>query len=202
MLRETIDRDRFPLSPRIKSLKAVLAKLDPPPRPEPLPPPEPPGQPNIVLAKKRRRAMRRPAAGLIHHSDRGSQYCSIDYQAELRKHGILVSMSGKGNCCDNAMVETFFKPLKSELVGGPSSTPTKKPSTPLAATSTGSTIPSGAIPPSTSQVRLSSKERPPNEPCLPTKTRQVQTAVAIGATSTRRVLMDGGHSLSDPYNVS
>jgi transposase InsO family protein len=47
---------------------------------------------------------------------RGSQYCSIDYQAELNKHGILVSMSGKGNCYDNAMVETFFKTLKSELV--------------------------------------------------------------------------------------
>jgi putative transposase len=60
--------------------------------------------------------MRRPAAGLIHHSDRGSQYCSIDYQAELNKHGILVSMSGKGNCYDNAMGETFFNTLKSELV--------------------------------------------------------------------------------------
>jgi len=42
--------------------------------------------------------------------------CSIDYQAELRKHGILISISGKGNCYDNAMVETFFKTLKSELV--------------------------------------------------------------------------------------
>ena len=60
--------------------------------------------------------MRRPAAGLIHHSDRGSQYCSVDYQAELGKHGILISMSAKGNCYDNAMVETFFKTLKSELV--------------------------------------------------------------------------------------
>jgi transposase InsO family protein len=60
--------------------------------------------------------MRRPAAGLIHHADRGSQYCSIDYQAELEKNAILVSMSGKGNCYDNAMVETFFKTLKSELV--------------------------------------------------------------------------------------
>ena len=60
--------------------------------------------------------VRRPAAGLIHHSDRGSQYCSIDYQAELSKHGILISMSGKGNCYDNSMVETFFKTLKSELV--------------------------------------------------------------------------------------
>lgn len=60
--------------------------------------------------------MRRPGASLIHHSDRGSQYCSIDYQGELKKHGILISMSGKGNCYDNAMVETFFKTLKSELV--------------------------------------------------------------------------------------
>jgi putative transposase len=60
--------------------------------------------------------MRRPAAGLIHPSDRGSQYCSIDHQAELKKHGILVAMSGKGNCHDNAMGERFFKTLKSELV--------------------------------------------------------------------------------------
>ena len=60
--------------------------------------------------------MRRPPGGLIHHSDRGSQYCSIDYQAVLRSHGIQISMSGKGNCYDNAMVEIFFKTLKSELV--------------------------------------------------------------------------------------
>ncbi|GGD04985.1 hypothetical protein GCM10011335_04760 [Aureimonas glaciei] len=60
--------------------------------------------------------LRCPRAGLIHHSDRGSQYCSLDYQAELRRHGVLISMSGKGNCYDNAMVETFFKTLKSELV--------------------------------------------------------------------------------------
>jgi len=45
-----------------------------------------------------------------------AQYCSVDYQAELLKHGVLISMSGKGNCYDNAMVETFFKTLKSELV--------------------------------------------------------------------------------------
>ena len=72
---------------------------------------------DLALAALRKAlTMRRPAAGLLHHSDRGSQYCSIDYQAELRKHGILISMSGKGNCYDNAMVETFFKTLKSELV--------------------------------------------------------------------------------------
>ena len=72
---------------------------------------------DLALAALRKAlTLRRTAAGLIHHSDRGSQYCSIDYQAELRRHGILISMSGKGNCYDNAMVETFFKTLKSELV--------------------------------------------------------------------------------------
>ncbi len=60
--------------------------------------------------------MRRPPRGLIHHSDRGSQYCSLDYQAILKANGITISMSGKGNCYDNAMVETFFKTLKSELI--------------------------------------------------------------------------------------
>jgi hypothetical protein len=56
LLRETIAADRFPLSPRIRSLKAILAKLDPPvPRPEPLPAPKPPGERSVVLAKKRRR---------------------------------------------------------------------------------------------------------------------------------------------------
>jgi putative transposase len=60
--------------------------------------------------------MRRPPPGLVHHSDRGSQYCSLDYQAMLKANGITISMSGKGNCYDNAMVETFFKTLKSELI--------------------------------------------------------------------------------------
>ena len=69
-----------------------------------------------LAALRKALAIRRPGEGLTHHSDRGSQYCSIEYQAELRKHGILISMSGKGNCYDNSMVETFFKTLKSELV--------------------------------------------------------------------------------------
>jgi transposase InsO family protein len=69
-----------------------------------------------LTALRKALIMRRPVPGLIHHADRGSQYCSMDYQAELRKHSIQISMSGKGNCYDNAMVETFFKTLKSELV--------------------------------------------------------------------------------------
>jgi putative transposase len=71
----------------------------------------------LALAALRKAvAMRRPSKGLIHHSDRASQYCSIDYQAELQRHDVCISISGKGNCYDNAMVETFFKTLKSELV--------------------------------------------------------------------------------------
>ena len=67
-------------------------------------------------ALRRALAARNAQPGLVHHSDRGSQYCSVDYQAELRKCGIPISMSGKGNCYDNAMVETFFKTIKSELI--------------------------------------------------------------------------------------
>ena len=57
-------------------------------------------------------AFRSPSKGCIHHTDRGSQYCSHDYQKILRQHGFKVSMSGKGNCYDNAAVETFFKTIK------------------------------------------------------------------------------------------
>ena len=69
-----------------------------------------------LAALRKALAIRRPGEGLTHHADRGSQYCSLAYQAELRKHSIAISMSGKGNCYDNSVVETFFKTLKSELV--------------------------------------------------------------------------------------
>lgn len=58
---------------------------------------------------------RRPGASLLHHSDRGSQYTSGDYQDRLREHGFQVSMSRKGNCWDNAPMESFFSTLKIEL---------------------------------------------------------------------------------------
>jgi putative transposase len=57
-------------------------------------------------ALKRAIAIRRPQKGVIHHSDHGSQYCPDDYQKLLADRGFIASMSGKGNCCDNAMVET------------------------------------------------------------------------------------------------
>jgi len=59
---------------------------------------------------------RRPAGGIIHHSDRGSQYCSREYQEMLARHELLVSMSGTGNCYDNAPMESFWGTLKQELV--------------------------------------------------------------------------------------
>jgi putative transposase len=59
---------------------------------------------------------RRPAAGLIHHSDRGSQYAAGDYRDILQAAVITQSMSRKGNCWDNAPMESFFGTLKTELV--------------------------------------------------------------------------------------
>ena len=61
-------------------------------------------------------AQREPAPGLIHHSDRGSQYTSEHYQTLLTKHGILPSMSAVGNCYDNAPMESAFGTLKCELI--------------------------------------------------------------------------------------
>jgi putative transposase len=57
-----------------------------------------------------------PGPGLLHHSDRGSQYASDDYQRLLARYGMRVSMSRKGDCWDNAVVESFFATLKRELV--------------------------------------------------------------------------------------
>lgn len=67
-------------------------------------------------ALRRAISLRQPPPGLIHHSDRGSQYCSDDYRRMLRDNGFVASMSGRGNCYDNAMVETVFKTIKSELI--------------------------------------------------------------------------------------
>lgn len=58
----------------------------------------------------------RPAAGLLFHSDRGSQYTSQAFQQLMQKHQVHVSMSGTGNCYDNAVVESFFGSLKMELI--------------------------------------------------------------------------------------
>ena len=66
----------------------------------------------LDMALKRRR----PRQGLLHHSDRGVQYACGDYRDLLRSQGIECSMSRTGDCYDNAVVESFFKTLKVELV--------------------------------------------------------------------------------------
>jgi putative transposase len=59
---------------------------------------------------------KRPPKGLLHHSDRGSQYCSYEYRQMLDQFGLRVSMSGRGNCFDNAPMESFWGTLKQELI--------------------------------------------------------------------------------------
>jgi len=66
----------------------------------------------LMMAVERRR----PKPGLIHHSDQGILYSSGGYLALLKKYGMLRSMSGKGNCYDNAVAESFFSSLKNEIV--------------------------------------------------------------------------------------
>jgi transposase InsO family protein len=61
-------------------------------------------------------AERRPEPGLLHHSDRGVQYCCTAYQELLATHGLEASMSRKGNCWDNAVAESFFATLETELI--------------------------------------------------------------------------------------
>lgn len=61
-------------------------------------------------------ARRTPEPGLLHHSDQGSQYASLDYQSVLSGAGCIASMSRRGNCWDNAPVESFFATLKRELI--------------------------------------------------------------------------------------
>jgi putative transposase len=69
-----------------------------------------------ITAMKMALQRRRPARGLLHHSDRGVQYASAPYRALLADHRVIASMSRKGNCYDNAAMEAFWSTLKNELV--------------------------------------------------------------------------------------
>jgi len=70
----------------------------------------------VVDALRQAVGRRKPPPGLIHHSDRGSQYASGEFQELLDKHGFICSMSRKGNCYDNACVESFFGTIKTEMI--------------------------------------------------------------------------------------
>lgn len=70
----------------------------------------------VRLALNRALSYRKPLPGCIVHSDRGSQYCSKDYQQDLKRAGLRVSMSRRGNCYDNAPTESFWSTLKQELI--------------------------------------------------------------------------------------
>ena len=71
-----------------------------------------------VSALKYALTCRKPPLGLLHHTDRGSQYASHEYRGVLSEHGVRCSMSAAGNCYDNAVAESFFATLKKELVHG------------------------------------------------------------------------------------
>lgn len=72
----------------------------------------------VQLAFERALARRRPGAGLLVHTDRGSQYVAQDFLGQLRQHKARLSMSRKGNCWDNAVTESFFHSFKVELIHG------------------------------------------------------------------------------------
>jgi len=70
----------------------------------------------VLAALQMAVSQRRPAAGLVHHSDRGSQYASRDYREALASHGMVASMSRRACCYDNAAMESFWHTLKVELI--------------------------------------------------------------------------------------
>ena len=72
----------------------------------------------VARAFTRAVTQRRPAAGLLHHSDRGSQYASDAYRTLLHSHGVETSMSRAANCNDNAPMKSFWATLKTELIDG------------------------------------------------------------------------------------
>jgi transposase InsO family protein len=74
------------------------------------------GHEMVVTALKRAIRRRRPGKGLVFHSDRGVQYACTDFRKELNKHKCIQSMSRKGDCWDNAVAESFFGIIKTELV--------------------------------------------------------------------------------------
>ncbi len=100
---------------------------------------------------------RRPGDDLIHHSDRGVQYLSDDFQALLKVNGITCSMSDKGSCYDNAVVESFFASLKRERTKGENTAPETKQGPMCSITSSASITENAATDTSVISAPFSSK---------------------------------------------
>jgi transposase InsO family protein len=126
-------------------------------------------------------ARRQPAAGLLHHSDRGSQYASHPYRALLETHHIMPRMSATGHCYDNAMKESFFATLKTECASHPFLLGPRR-ARPSSNTLRGSTIDSGCTLLST----ISAQSRS-NNSSIPfadsTKPGEVHTAAGLLSAS-------------------
>jgi putative transposase len=112
----------------------------------------------VLTAVTRALATRRVAPGLIHHSDRGSQYASAAYQTTLATHQIQPSMSRLADCWDNAPVESFFAGLKRKAMPEAAGRAGPSPSAPSRTTSI-STTGAGCTPPTTTAVRWTPKPR-------------------------------------------
>jgi transposase InsO family protein len=106
-------------------------------------------------------ALRRPPNGCIHHADRGSQYCSHNNQKLLIQHGLRTSMSGKGNCHNNAAVETFLKTIKAEMIWRRSWPARRSSRSRCSTTSTASQIRAADTQPSAVKAAWPMSERPP-----------------------------------------
>jgi transposase InsO family protein len=102
----------------------------------------------------------RPKAGLIHYTDRGSQYACQEYQDLLEKHALVCSMSRKGDCSDNAVSERFFGSVKGESLMRAYTPPGRRPSRTSSIISRCSTTASVRIRTSASQARVSSRPWP------------------------------------------
>ena len=102
----------------------------------------------VVDALQMALARRRPEAGLIHHSDQGSQFVSLAFGQAAGKAGIARSMGSRGDCLDNAVAESFFATLKKELVHRRSWPSEKSSAARSSTTSRSSTTPPAGTPPS------------------------------------------------------
>jgi len=111
-----------------------------------------------LAALDRALTTRQPDPGLIHHSDRGSQYASGAYQQLLARGGVIASMSRVGDCWDNAPVESFFAGLKRKAMPEAAGRAGPSPSAPSRTTSI-STTGAGCTPPTTTAVRWTPKPR-------------------------------------------